>query len=327
MKTSDKKILAVRLVSILFLLFSCFYMYDFYKSLSGFIANGFREPLVMLPMIIAFFLPVFSFLFFVYDYFVRALSKKAKAAYSLFVIAYAIADLVLIFLNISVYASNNSLGVYDSLPSIIIHFPYDMIVVLFAIVALNIFSAFTVFKPCARAVMLVNDTKQRGTLRLRVLEYLALCVLAIVVFVFTGSAIYATFSAFENAFYDLRYVFLLVWVMIIPMGNLVLLTVKPEKMNFRKRTKITVLSCGIAANVVFGLLFWILELTYPDFLVHIGKPLFMIAFSVSLPIEPAIIIGIMALSTLVLAIRLVLTVKSSAKNAKDAQGAKDAVAF
>jgi hypothetical protein len=54
------------------------------------------------------------------------------------------------------------------------------------------------------------------------------------------------------------------------------------------------------------LLFLLLELTYPDFIVHIGKPLFLIAFSVSLPIEPGVILGIMALGTHIAAIRMIL---------------------
>ena len=57
------------------------------------------------------------------------------------------------------------------------------------------------------------------------------------------------------------------------------------------------------------MLFLVFELTYPDFLVHIGKPLFLIAFSVSMPIEPAIILAVMALGTVIFAIRLVQTAK------------------
>ena len=72
MKTNAKALIT-RGMTVLFLLYSCFYMYDFYKCLSGFIANGFREPLVMLPMILAFFLPVLCFLFFVYDFYVNFL--------------------------------------------------------------------------------------------------------------------------------------------------------------------------------------------------------------------------------------------------------------
>ena len=306
MKTIDKKALSVRTVAGFLLLLSCFYMYNFYKCLSGFIANGFREPLVMLPMILAFFLPVFCFLFFFYDFFVRAIHPIVKIGYSVVTLLYALVDLVLILQNISLYASNHSLGVYDALPSILLHFPYDMIVVLSFLSAWQIFNLAVVYRKGTRAGAFLEELKQRGTLHICVLEYLALCVLAIVVFVFTGAAICATFTSFRNAFYDVRYIFLLVWVMLIPMANLALLTVKPEKTKLSKRAKLLTLGLGIGANLLFGLLFLILELTYPDFLIHIGKPLFLIAFSISMPIEPAIILGIMALGTLVMAIRAVL---------------------
>lgn len=310
MKTVNKRSLAVRIAAGVLLLFSCFYMYDFYKCLSGFIANGFREPLVMLPMITAFFLPVLCFLFCLYDFFVRAINPVVKAIYSASVALYATVDLVLIFNNISLYKSNNALGVYDSLPSIILHFPYDMILVLSALFALQIFNLVSGNRPTTKAGAFINSLKQRGTLSLHVPEYVALSVLAIVVFVFTGSGIYATFSAFENAFYDARYIYLLIWVAIIPMANLAVLTLRPEKQNISKRAKITALGAMIGANLIFGLLFLILELTYPDFLVHIGKPLFLIAFSVSLPIEPGVILGIMAIGSLIAAVRLALVVKN-----------------
>ncbi len=314
MKTTNKAALSVRIVTGVLLLFACFYMYDFYKCLSGFIANGFREPLVMLPMILAFFLPVFCFLFFFYEFYVRAIHPVVKTVYSVFVAVYAALDLVLIFSNIDLYASNHAFGVYDALPSFGLHFPYDMIILLFALFALQVFHLAVADRKGTRTGAFLDKIKRRGSLRLGVLEYLALCVLAIIVFVFTGAAICATFSAFGNAFYDLRYVFLLLWVMLIPMGNLVLLVLRPERMECPKRAKVATLGAGIAANVLCGLLFLLFELTYPDFLVHIGKPLFLIAFSVSMPIEPAILFGVMALGTVVLAIRLVLTVRGD-KNA------------
>ena len=310
MRTNNFKTFFVRCVTCVFLLFSCFYMYDFYKCLSGFIANGFREPLVMLPMILAFFLPVLCFFFFFYDFYVGRIHPAVKTVYSVFVSAYAIVDLVLIFLNIGVYSSNNSLGVYDALPSIILHFPYDMIIVLFAFLLLQIFNLAIADRKGTRAGNFLNGLKQRGSLKICVAEYLALCVLAIIVFIFPGAAICAAFTAFGNAFYDFRYVFMLLWLLIIPLTDLALLTLKPEKMNISKRSKLCTLTVGIIANIIFALLFLIFELTYPDFIVHIGKPLFLIAFSVSLPIEPAIILGIMALSTVVLLVRLVLVSKS-----------------
>jgi hypothetical protein len=40
--------------------------------------------------------------------------------------------------------------------------------------------------------------------------------------------------------------------------------------------------------------------------VHIGKPLFLIAFSVSLPIEMGVILGIMALGTVIMITKLII---------------------
>ena len=181
-----------------------------------------------------------------------------------------------------------------------------MIVVLVALIILQIANLVILDRNGTRAGEVVGGLKQRGTLHIGIVEYIILCVFAIVIFVFAGAAVYATFSAFSNAFYDPRYIFLLLWVLLIPLGDLALVTLKPEKMNVTRRTKIITLSAGIAANVIFAALFAIFELTSPDFLVHIGKPLFLITFSISLPIEPCIIFGIMALATLVIAIRLVL---------------------
>ena len=76
-------------------------------------------------------------------------------------------------------------------------------------------------------------------------------------------------------------------------------------MNIPRRTKMVTLGVGVGLNILFGILFLIFELTYPDFLVHIGKPLFLITFSVSVPIEPVIILAIMALGTAVMVQRLI----------------------
>ena len=312
----NNKTLSVKLTACLFLLFACFYMYDFYKSLSGFIANGFREPLVMLPMITSFFLPVICFLFFFYDFFVHPLSRGVSIGYSVFVILYATLDIVLIFSNISLYSSNNSLGAYNSLPSIILHFPYDMIAILTILAVWQILKLFVLQKEGSRTGAFIQSLKIEGSVQVCKAEYIALSVLAIIVFVFAGAGIYAAISAIENALYDMRYIYLLIWVALIPLGNLLIITLKPEKMNISKRKKLTALSLGIGLNIIFGSLFAIFELTAPDFLVYIGKPLFLITFSVSLPIEPLIIFMIMALGTLFMIVRLVITAMKKERETK-----------
>lgn len=304
MKNNLKKPLIYTLGG-LFLLFSCFYMYDFYKCLSGFIANGFREAKIMLPMILSFLLPVICFLFFAYDFYVKGVHRVAKIIYSSFVILWAGVNLGFIFSNISLYASNNRFGVYDSLPSIIVHFPYDMIIVHAVLLLLRVFNIICAIKTDTPPAVFQKSLKQSISLKLKIWEYLPFSVLSIVVFVFPGAAITATFTALSNAFYDFRYIFLLLWVGFVPLLNLAYLVVKPEKLIKSKLACALTLGAGILLNIIFALLLLVFELTYPDFMVHIGKPLFLIAFSVSLPIEMGVILGIQALGTVVMIVKLI----------------------
>ena len=304
----NNKIL-VRISTGVLLLFACFYMYDFYKCLSGFIANGFREPMVMLPMILAFFLPVLCFFVFFYGFYVRKLRRSTEVCLTVLVAVYAAAVLALILSNLGVYVSNNSLGVYDTLPSIFVHFPYDMIIILGAIFVTRIMKLKSLCTKPSRLGAAMSELNQRGSVHVGCAEYVWICVPAVFALVFTGASVCALFNAFENVFFDIRYVFLLVWTLAVPLGNIILITLKPEKMSLKKSTKLAVLGTGIGVNLAFAALFAICELTYPDFLVHMGKPMFLIAFSVSMPIEPLIIFIIMTVGTALMTAGLIRTAK------------------
>jgi hypothetical protein len=118
-----------------------------------------------------------------------------------------------------------------------------------------------------------------------------------------GAAVRAV-GAFENALYDGKFIFLWLWVLLVPAMNLAYLVFKPEKRVQSKKAKTIVLGVGIGVNVLFGALLWVFEVTDPSFMVHIAKPLFAIAFSVSLPIEMVGILGIMAISVVIFAVKL-----------------------
>jgi hypothetical protein len=226
--------------------------------------------------------------------------------YSSFVILWGSINLGFILNNVSLYVSNNRFGVYDALPSIIVHFPYDMIIVHSVLIILQVFNIICAIKSDTPPAVFQKSLKQNGFFKLKIWEYLPFSVLAIVVFVFPGAAITATFTALSNAFYDFRYIFLLLWVGILPLMNLAYLVIKPEKLIKSKLASALTLGAGILTNVIFAALLLILELTYPNFMVHIGKPLFLIAFSVSLPIEMGVILGIQAFGSVAMIVKLIL---------------------
>jgi predicted tellurium resistance membrane protein TerC len=168
-----------------------------------------------------------------------------------------------------------------------------------------------IFKKETRAEAIIGSLKQQGSVKTSVTEYLLLSPLAIVGFVFTGSGITATFSAFSNAFYSIKFVYLLVLVTVIPLGNVLFLALKPENLCKTKRGKLVALGSALAVNLVFAALFLVCELAHPDFLVHVGKPLFLIAFSVSMPVEPAVLLAVMAISSVIYIWRIALALRKN----------------
>ena len=297
-KSLKTKSIIVNAVTVILLVLSSLFMFNFYKCLSGFIANGFREPLIMIPIVSSYLLPVISFLYYFYDFYIKKTCKVSKIIYLSATLAWAITNIVLVLCNVKMYATNSRYGVYDTLYGIFIKFPYDSLLISLFLVVMQILSIVILAVPSSKLAKGKECLKQYGIFKLSIFEYLPLCVLAIIVFVFTGDTI-GSFNAIENVLYDAKYIYLVLWIFIVPLGNLLSLVIKPETRVSKKSVKISILSALIGVNVIFALLLFIFEKTSPDFIVGVGKPLFLIAFSVSIPIEMMILLAIGILSSIV----------------------------
>ena len=285
---------------------ACMCMYNFYKSLSGFIANGFREPRVMIPIISTFALPALCFCVFFYATYVRKMNKMATVIYAVLVVAVGVWNCVGLSMNAYLYGSNHRLGGYDTMLNLAFGFPYDGWIYTVVLLATQVVNLICAFKPQSKLALGKDGfLNKQGACSLGLVEYLLVCVLAILTFVFVGAAVRAI-GAFENALYDGKFIFLWLWVLFVPAMNLVYFVFKPEKRVQSKKAKVAFLGAGIGVNVLFGVLLWMFEVTNPSFMVHIAKPLFAIAFSVSLPIEMVGILGIMAISVVIFAVKLCL---------------------
>ena len=285
---------------------ACMCMYNFYKSLSGFIANGFREPLVMIPIISTFALPALCFCVFFYATYVRKMNKIATVIYAVLVVAVGVWNCVGLSMNAYLYGSNHRLGGYDTMLNLAFGFPYDGWIYTVVLLAMQVVNLICAFKPQSKLALGKDGfLNKQGACSLGLVEYLLVCVLAILTFVFVGAAVRAI-GAFENALYDGKFIFLWLWVLLVPAMNLGYFVFKPEKRAQSKKAKVAFLGAGIGVNVLFCVLLWVFEVTNPSFMVHIAKPLFAIAFSVSLPIEMVGILGIMAISVVIFAVKLCL---------------------
>ena len=290
------------LISVLYFLLASAFMFNFYQCLSGFIANKFEEPLVMLPIVSSYLLPVACFLYRFYAFYVKTPGRVARGVFGVLTALWAAGNLALIFVNFPLYASNHALGVYKGLVGLGYAFPYDGIA---SAVLILLLRGFSVYLAAAKPPFAdrAKEWHRRGACSVHPAEYAAISILAVFALVFIGAAMGAH-RAIGNLFYDGRFLFLLAWVTVMPLGNLFCLVFKPHRWVKGKGKRAAVLLGGVVFNLLFAVLLGVCEGTSPGFIIHIGKPLFTVAFSVSLPIEMLVLLGIMGISSVAYLIKL-----------------------
>ena len=306
--TMNKNNVIKSIITIILFFITCLFMNGFYKSLSGFIANNFDDPLMMVAMLISYIIAVICFFTYFYNYYIKKIDKLSSIIYSSLVIAGSSVSLVLIFININIFAYNNSLGAYESIPSIIVMFPYDMILTHIVLIIGQILNLCTVFKQNSKLFEFKERNYSHGYFKLKLIEFIPLTVLGIFAFFTVGDFISGLISI-ENALYDAKYIFLLLWVLTIPMINLLSFVFKIEQKEISPKNKVIYLSSLIFINVIFGLLLFVFELVDPNFITQVGKPLFPITFSVSIPIEMIVLLAIQLISIIVNIVKIILCIK------------------
>lgn len=304
--TSTLKITKHRnLLTIFLFLCASLFMYNFYKCLSGFVANKFEEPLKMFTMIINYIIPVFAFLFFFYEYYIKKINKTVSLIYSITLICGSLFSLYGIIKYFKVFASNNELGVYGSLLGILIKFPFDGIVINILLIAVQIFNLITTFKPNHKYSYLKEQLYNHGYFKINLIEYLFYSILAILTFFTIGDFI-SGLRLLPNIRYDGKIIFLLLWLLIIPLMNLISYVFKFENRINKISHKMTYLLSLIGINILFGLLFYLFESIDPNFIVSIGKPLFPITYSISFPIEIIALLLIQGISVIIGLAKIIL---------------------
>lgn len=289
--------------NIFLFLFASIMMYNFYKTLSGFIANGFRDGLKMIALISSYLLPAVVYLAFFYKSYIKDTPKLSKILSTSVITLWTIFNIVVIAIYRDMYKYNASSGIYDALIPTIGYFPLDMLAINTLIVLKQGFNFARILEPNEKLEDFLSSFKKPGYLNIKLWEYALYCLIAILAFVFVGS-FFVGFRAIENVTYDPAYIYLLLWVLL-PTFNLVTLIFKVENKLKTPNTKRIYLASVLAVNIIFTLVLFIIEANNPSFMVNIAKPLFAIAFSVSLPIEMLAILGITLASSIVAVVKLI----------------------
>ena len=291
----------------------CLFTQGFYKSTVTFVANKFLNGLFILTLVVSYLIPVLCFLFYFCNYYVKKFNKAVTLVYSPIVIILSIGALINIFQNLDVYVRNNLLGVYQTIPSPLFGFPFDCIIVLSVLIAVQVLNIIAAVKPEGKVANIKNAVLDAGRLDIHVLEYIPYAILALLACLFAGLFV-CGLSAIENVLYDVKYIYLLLWYLV-PCFSLICIVLKVENKAKTDSRKLAHLFSIVGLNVVFLVLYFVFEAIHPDFVVTIGKPLLPITFSVSMRIELFVMMGTQGLAALILLIKSALIIfKKKATN-------------
>ena len=274
---------------------------NFYKATVALIANKYQDAMTINTIVFAYLLPLIAFILYFANYYIKRFNKVVTLIISPILMIASIFALVNIFMHIDVYVSNNALGVYQALPSIIIVFPYDAILIHLGLVVSQVCHILIAIKPNHKIAEFKEKLYSLECLKVNIFEYVLYVVLGILTVLLLGLCLGSGLSSIANMFYDIKYLFLLLWFAL-PAINLILLFTKIERKFESKKAKSIYLLSTIAINALFILVFSLLETAYPNFIVYIGKPLLPITFSLSRRIELLLLMiaqGLFAFITLV----------------------------
>ena len=105
-----------------------------------------------------------------------------------------------------------------------------------------------------------------------------------------------------------KYIFL-IFAVLIPFYNIIYFTYNYFK-NKTYKSNLIYTIITISLNFLFLFIFLILELTSPNFVVQVGKPLFLIDFALSIPVGSYILIFDLLFTLIISVISLVKLIRS-----------------
>ena len=285
----------------------CVASFNALKMGIGLVAQEFDNMIVHFTMFSAYLLPVICFGFFFFNSMVKPMHKVSKIIYVVVISGLAIYNIVGLGLNFATFMNNYNAGYYSNLQILGISFPIDALVINIFILILQAFNIYLLIKPGAKFAYIKDAFCSYGFFKFKKVEAFIVGALGIFTTLFIGD-FFNGLNTLENAKYDGKYVFLLLMIFIIPLMNFIYFLTKPNSRNLSEKSKLIINSSVIGANVLFLVLFITFVYIYPDFVSYIGKNLFPVDYTISIPVGPYLILLIITVSLVFEAIYLVKSI-------------------
>lgn len=291
----------------------CICAFNSIKMGIGIIAQEFENLIVHFTMFTSYLLPIICFGFFFFNSFVKPNKKITKIIYTTVVTGLAIYNIIGLAINFSMFMANNQAGYYINLQTLGIAFPIDVLIINIFIILLQAYNIYLLVKPGAKYAYIKDAFTSYGFFKFNKIESILIGILGVATSIFIGD-FFNGLNTLQNATHDGKYVFLLLLILIIPLMNLIYFLTKPSVRNIEEKTKLILYSSQTGVNILFTVLLITFVYTSPDFIAKIGKNLFPIDFTISIPIGPYVILIIALVSIVFGSINIVKSILKMKKS-------------
>ena len=293
----------------------CICAFNTIKMGVGLIAQMFENMIVHFTMFSSYLLPLICFGFFFFGGFVKPNRKITKIIYTIVVAGLAIYNIVGLAINFDVFMANNQAGFYVNLQTFGISFPIDVLIINIFILLLQCFNIYLLIKPGAKYAYIKDAFCSYGFFKFNIFESIIVAILGVLTSIFIGD-FFNGLNTLENASIDGKYVFLLIFILVIPLMNFVYFLTKPQSRNLQEKNKAILYGVNIGVNILLVTLFISFVFTYEDFVADIGRNLFPVDYTLSIPFGPYILLIIAIISIVYGTIHLIkslIKMKASAE--------------
>lgn len=274
------EIIIALLVSVLF--------YSFANFLISFVVYNYQNVTAILGSSFIYGIAFIQYIFHIKRSKMKEFSKPGAIVYLSLTTLFILLGLIFVSLNASMFAYNNSIGVYSYVD--VLPLPYNFYIYAAIELLVNVLLFVYMFKNNKRIKFYYSLFTDYKYFKLNKLSF-GFLIPILMAFMYFINDFVGSFYSIENASVNPNYVFLMFFILIPTLGMIYyfyfLLREKKDK------TNIIFSSVVLFINLLMMVIYFVLDGLDSDYMILISKPLFPIDFSASLKIGPILIFTVL----------------------------------
>lgn len=305
MKISKKDLTFIFGIEIILLILLTIPIYNLLKMATVYITSHYQNTIPVIGSVIMYLMPIVFYIFHIKRSKHKEFSKIGAIIYVSITSLLILTGLIMVLMSFNYFWNNNNNGNYVNFG--FLPLPIDMIIYSVIMLLLNVSLIYKIFKNSEKLNYYYELFNAYDVISYKTFNIIFSIILLLISGCYFGM-FFASFNSLKNVLINANYIFL-IFAVLVPFYNVIYFTYNYFK-NKTYKSNLIYTIITISLNFLFLFIFLILELTSPNFVVQVGKPLFLIDFALSIPVGSYILVFDLLFTLIISVISLVKLIRS-----------------